>query len=107
MTIALDTEIVATRFDPKSRTCFYTIERGGKRWTATVPIDHLQAHKGNKQARRNHLAKVLEQAMAGQPDPPQGTPADPHRPSTWDEFDKVPHGENFLNPADHIVHPKP
>lgn len=65
MTVAIDTEIVATRFDAANRLCHYTIERGGKRWTVNVPLDHLESHKGNKQARRNHVGRVLEQAMMG------------------------------------------
>lgn len=72
MTIALDTEIVASRFDTKTGLCSYTIERNGKRWTVDVHLDHFEALPKtpgephvNKQLRRNHLAKVLEQAMQG------------------------------------------
>lgn len=74
MTINLDTEIVATRYDPIARTNFYTIEREGKRWTAGVHDDHFTPHgpvgdPGALQKRRAHLAKVLTDAMAGPPDP--------------------------------------
>jgi hypothetical protein len=60
MTINLDTEIVATAFDPASDTCAYTIARDGKRWTVPVPTAHLDAHGARKDARRAHLANVLK-----------------------------------------------
>jgi len=100
MTIHLEEEIVGSRFDPVTRTCHYTIARNGKRWTVAVPIDHLEAHKANKAARRNHLANVLQNAMNGPHDPPSGTKTDPHQPATWQDFDKVPDGHWFINPAD-------
>lgn len=68
MTINPETEIVATRYDPKTRDCFYTIQRGDRRWTAKVPLADLDKLAGNKQKRRNHLATVLELAMRGEPD---------------------------------------
>jgi hypothetical protein len=70
MTIALESEIVGSAYDPVSKVCTYTIERNGKRWTAEVPVHHLQSHKGGnaKMLRRNHVAKVLEMAMQGEPD---------------------------------------
>jgi hypothetical protein len=74
--IALDSEIVATRYDPFTRTCFYTIERNGKRWTATIPLKHFEdrgfimgaQHLPSRQQRRDYLASMLEQAMNGPPD---------------------------------------
>lgn len=68
--VALETEVVATRFDKKTRTCFYTIERDGKRWTVQIPMDEFEKHKRNKQLRRNHLANALTNAMRGKPDEP-------------------------------------
>lgn len=71
MTIALDNEIVSTGHDPKTGYSSYTIERNGKRWT--VRVHESEFHKiGTTPAsiaqRRGHLAKVLEQAMRGEPD---------------------------------------
>lgn len=68
MTINLDTEIVATAFDPATDTCAYTVARDGKRWTVRVPLAQLEAHGANKDARRAHLANVLTAAMHGAPD---------------------------------------
>lgn len=68
MTINLDTEIVATAFDPATNTCAYTIARGGRRWTVQVPLAQLDAHGASKDARRAHLANVLDAAMQGAPD---------------------------------------
>lgn len=68
MTIHLDTEVVSTRFDPVTRTCFYTIERDGKRWTASIPEVELNKHGPNKIARRNMIAMALNNAMMGKPD---------------------------------------
>lgn len=65
MTVNLETEVVATGYNAAEQTCLYTIERGGKRWTVSVPLKHLEAHGGNRAARRNHLANVLENAMQG------------------------------------------
>ncbi len=68
MTIHLDTEIVATRFDPVTQACFYTIERGGKRWTVEIPKAHFDKHGVNKIAKRTYLATMLNNAMVGEPD---------------------------------------
>lgn len=68
MTINLESEIVATQYDPVAQTCIYTVQRGDNRWTVTVPLHHLDAHKGNKAKRRAHVATVLENAMRGEPD---------------------------------------
>lgn len=71
MTINLDGEIVATAFDPIAGTCSYTLERGGKRWTVSVPLQQLDAHGPvslTKQIRRNHVGGLLTQAMAGPAD---------------------------------------
>jgi hypothetical protein len=66
-----ETEIVATRYDAGTRTCHYTIERDGKRWTASIPLGQFEnmgfPGKGHEQ-RRNHLAAMLENAMRGKPD---------------------------------------
>ena len=68
MTINFDTEIVATRHDPITRTHHYTVERGGRRWTVNLHDDDLNRHGGNKAARRNHLGNLLHQAMMGKAD---------------------------------------
>lgn len=76
MTINLDTEIVATRHDPVSRMNFYTIERGGRRWTVSLHDDDLNQHgpmtdnpnDPSKIRRRNHLGNLLQQAMLGKAD---------------------------------------
>lgn len=105
--IALETEIVGTRFDKKTRTGYYTIERDGRRWTVAVPVADLDKHKRNKQLRRNHLANALSRAMLGPPDPPAGTKADPHKPATWQDFDKLNAGVWYLNPSDGELQQKP
>jgi hypothetical protein len=68
MTISLDTEIVASSYNPITRICTYTIERDGRRWTAEVHIDHLEAHGhgpiGAKK-RQTHIANALTSAMRG------------------------------------------
>ena len=66
--IALESEIVASRYDAKARTNHYTIARGNRRWTVAVHDDALKAHGGNKQARRKHLENALEVAMRGKAD---------------------------------------
>lgn len=70
MTVNPETEIVASSYDSVTRNCTYTIQRGDKRWTIAVPLQHLDAHKGtnHKVLRRNHVALVLELAMQGEPD---------------------------------------
>lgn len=68
MTIHLEGEIVASRIDPVTQACFYTIERGGKRWTVEVPLADLHRHAANKQGRRTHVANALNSAMQGKPD---------------------------------------
>ncbi len=98
--VALESEIVSSRYDAATRTCFYTIARSGKRWTAAVPLDHLDKHKSNRQLRRNHLANVLNNAMNGLPDSPAGSKVDPFRPATWQDFDSVPIDMWYFNPAD-------
>lgn len=73
MTIHLETEIVATSHDPLARAHTYTLERGGKRWTVTIPdvdFDRFGPVLGasaatNKLNRRKHLAMRLEAAMGG------------------------------------------
>lgn len=71
MTINLDTEIVATRYDPQKRSCFYTVERNAKRWTAEIPLDALNALGPiplNKAKRQQYVAKVLTDKMMEAPD---------------------------------------
>jgi hypothetical protein len=63
-----ESEIVATTFDTATGICSYTIERGGKRWTARVHVDELNKYKNDKMRRRQHVAAALQQAMMGPPD---------------------------------------
>ena len=63
MSINLDTEIVATAFDPATGTCAYTVERDGRRWTVRVPLSQLDGQGASKDARRAHLANLLTAAM--------------------------------------------
>lgn len=42
--INLDTEIVATRHDPITGDCFYTVERDGVCWTVKIHRDAFNAH---------------------------------------------------------------
>lgn len=107
MTIALDSEIVATRFVPLEQACYYTIQRNGERWTVKIPHADLEKHKGNKQLRRNHVANALQNAMRGPSDPHQGTRADPHRPMTPQDFANLKSGEWYVNPADGKPYEKP
>ncbi len=66
MTLCLETEIVATRFDPATRMSYYTIARNGNRWTVGIH-DNDWARVAKSQA-RNYLAKALEDAMRGPAD---------------------------------------
>lgn len=71
MTINLDTEIVATRYDPIARANYYTILRNGQRYTATVAqsdLDNLGRLPGSKEKRRTFVANALTMAMSGAPD---------------------------------------
>lgn len=65
MTIHLESEVVGSKFNPVARTCHYTIERDGHRWTADVSLDDLEKIKANKQARRELIANALQAAMQG------------------------------------------
>ena len=72
-----ETEVVATTYDAKTRTCHYTVQRDGKRWTAAIPLSQFenmgyklgQQHIPSRQQRRDHLMAMLENAMRGKPDP--------------------------------------
>lgn len=78
MTIHLESEVVATAFDPQTRVHSYTVGRGGKRWTVAIPDTELEkfgpifgAQAGtNKARRRMYLARRLETAMGGPEDKP-------------------------------------
>lgn len=107
MTIAIESEIVASHFDPLEQVCYYTIQHNGERWTVKIPHSDLEKHKGNKQLRRNHVANALQSAMRGVPDPHFGTQADPHRPQHPQDFANLKSGEWYVNPADGKVFQKP
>ena len=68
MTVSPETEIVSTRHDALARISYYTLERGGWRWTVAIPDGDLDRHKANRAARRNHLANTLTMATAGKAD---------------------------------------
>ncbi len=72
MTLNLDSEIVATAYDPATDTCAYTLARNGQRWTVQVPLAQLEAHGANRDARRAHLANVLLAATQSPPDDAAG-----------------------------------
>jgi len=66
MTIALETELVGSDFDPKTQLCSYTIGRNGKHWTIKIPLEDIR--KLAKPAKRKFVANKLESAMRGLPD---------------------------------------
>jgi hypothetical protein len=72
MTINLETEIIASRYDPVARDCFYTVRRGALQWTVKIPLAELNKHAGHKIKRRTHVATAIEIAMRGVPDKLEG-----------------------------------
>jgi hypothetical protein len=68
MTLHLESQVVASKFDAATQTCHYTIERDGQRFTASVALEDLRKYQNNKQARRAHIANALTAAMHGEPD---------------------------------------
>lgn len=74
MSIALETEVVASAFDPIGQTHTYTIARNGKQWTVCIPAQQLDLHGANAAARRKHLTLILEGAMRGLADGEKGPP---------------------------------
>lgn len=68
MTIHLETEIVATKYDVINGVSHYTIQRTGRRWTVSVPDSEWRKVPSNRQARRDFLGKALENAMRGKED---------------------------------------
>lgn len=71
--INLDAQIIATRFDPASRTCFYTYQHtDGSQYTVAVPLDELASlgtTPANRDARRRHLAhKIVTHIQTNPPD---------------------------------------
>lgn len=72
MTVALESEIVATAYDAATGNCYYTIERDGKRWTTFVHQDDFQMiglSQATIRQRRDMLAQKLEAVVRGPPDP--------------------------------------
>lgn len=67
MTIHLDSEVVATSFDPVTQTCTYTVQRGDDRWTVSVPLADL-TKLTNKPAKHALIANKLNAAMTGPAD---------------------------------------
>lgn len=76
MTFNPETEIAETRYDVATRVHTYIAERGGKRWTVTIP-DAEFAQFGpvmgagaalNKARRRQYLATKMTAAMGGRAD---------------------------------------
>lgn len=68
MTINLDSQIVASRYDSRSGECSYTVTDGTSRWTFTVTLADLGHFGANMTARRLHLANKARIAMTGAPD---------------------------------------
>lgn len=71
MTINIDAEVVATRYDAARRVNLYTVARGGRCWTVEIPNEHFDKHGrgvGSNGRRRQHLANVLTTAMGGKAD---------------------------------------
>jgi hypothetical protein len=67
MPLNLDTEIVATAYDPSTDSCAYTIERNGKRWTVQVPLAQLDTCGANKQAAATILATCCSPRWMARP----------------------------------------
>ena len=67
MPLNLDTEIVATAYDPSTDSCAYTIERNGKRWTVQVPLVQLDACGANKQPAATILATCCSPPWMARP----------------------------------------
>lgn len=82
MTLHLESEVVASSFDPINQIGTYTIARAGKRYTAVVPMADLEKYKGAapavKAARRAHIAAALQTALLGEPDAPPQKPEVEH-----------------------------
>lgn len=59
--INLDTQIVATAYDPIERVCSYTYEHSdGSRYTVKLGLDELLKHrKINKNQARQHLGRTI------------------------------------------------
>ena len=70
MTVALESEIISTKYDNRTRRCYYTIQRDGKCWTVSLSLDEMNKFKGanHKHLRRTHVATALKNAMNGKPD---------------------------------------
>jgi len=76
MSINPETDIVASSYDGATRIHSYTIERGGKRWTAQIADDEFQrfgpvagaSAASNKARRRTYLATKIAAAMQETPD---------------------------------------
>lgn len=65
MAIHLEGQLVSSGFDEVSKTCSYTFEHEGKRWTVRVPLHELEKHGANAQRRRGHVTQLVTTAMQG------------------------------------------
>lgn len=64
MTLALETQIVASSFNRLTRLHTYTVRWNGRNWTTSVPDDDFSRLPGKAQ-RRAYLATRLSAAMQG------------------------------------------
>lgn len=81
--IDLETHVVASRYDPLTERCHYTVEQNGKRWTFDVALSDLNAcgrHDStmagpgpNDQKRRQLIHNAAVMAMRGPPDAMEST----------------------------------
>lgn len=74
--INLDTQIVATSYDPLTRICTYTYQHtDGSRYTVSIPIDQLNKMKPNKATARNFVGKaILGHIQTNPPDEVEAKP---------------------------------
>lgn len=76
MTLNPETQIVASGYDAARHVHTYTVEHGGKRWTARITDTEFEQFgpalgataASAKQARRAYLARKMREAMDGPAD---------------------------------------
>jgi hypothetical protein len=66
--------IVASRYDPLTGLCHYTVEHPGQtgRRTVSIPLADLDKHPAGVDGifpRRTHLLRCIAERMKGDPDP--------------------------------------
>ena len=71
MTINFNTEVVSTAYDKTKKECRYTLERGGRRWTVSIPLKTFESFgpvHSSKRRRIEHIGKLLQTASRGPAD---------------------------------------